>query len=117
MVGLGCPYLLIALGLSNLIPTLAGSTRSAPMALLAVQALAACPATFPSHHHGAVSSYAALPAAAFSRSRARLAAGAALSAPLTPVLESNMLCLLHLSVFLQKGFMWLNSVVKFKSFN
>ncbi|KAL5229545.1 hypothetical protein ABZP36_028321 [Zizania latifolia] len=60
------------------------------MALLAVQALAASPATFPSHHHGVVSSYAALPAAAFSSSRARLAAGAtaaALSAPLTPVLE------------------------------
>uniref|UniRef100_A0A0E0HAI5 30S ribosomal protein S31, chloroplastic n=1 Tax=Oryza nivara TaxID=4536 RepID=A0A0E0HAI5_ORYNI len=61
------------------------------MALLAVHAMAASPATFPSsHHHAAVSSYCALPAtAAFSRSRSRVAAAAAatLSAPLTPVLE------------------------------
>ncbi|KAG8067387.1 hypothetical protein GUJ93_ZPchr0005g15582 [Zizania palustris] len=58
------------------------------MALLAVQAMAASPATFPSHHRAAVSSYSALPAAAFSRFRARLAATAtALSAPSTPVLE------------------------------
>lgn len=63
----------------------------ASMALLAVHAMAASPATFPSsHHHAAVSSYCALPAAAaFSRSRSRVAAAAAatLSAPLTPVLE------------------------------
>ncbi|XP_006654126.1 30S ribosomal protein S31, chloroplastic [Oryza brachyantha] len=59
------------------------------MALLAVHAMAASPAsTFPSHHHGAISSYCALPAAAFSHARSpRAGAGAALSAPLTPVLE------------------------------
>uniref|UniRef100_A0A0D9WDJ5 30S ribosomal protein S31, chloroplastic n=1 Tax=Leersia perrieri TaxID=77586 RepID=A0A0D9WDJ5_9ORYZ len=61
------------------------------MALLAVHAMAASPATFPSsHHHGAVSSYCPLPSAAFSRSRSSLAAAAAataLSSPLTPVLE------------------------------
>ncbi|KAF0932252.1 hypothetical protein E2562_009521 [Oryza meyeriana var. granulata] len=59
------------------------------MALLAVHAMAASPPTFSSsHHHGSVSSYCALPAAAFSRSSSRVAAATtALSAPLTPVLE------------------------------
>uniref|UniRef100_A0A0E0KZB5 30S ribosomal protein S31, chloroplastic n=1 Tax=Oryza punctata TaxID=4537 RepID=A0A0E0KZB5_ORYPU len=62
-------------------------TRIAPMALLAVHAMAASPAAFSSHHHAAVSSYCALPSAALSRSRSRVAAATALSAPLTPVLE------------------------------
>uniref|UniRef100_A0A0E0DMY3 Uncharacterized protein n=1 Tax=Oryza meridionalis TaxID=40149 RepID=A0A0E0DMY3_9ORYZ len=74
-------------GLSDSIHSSSSPSSLAPMALFAVHAMAASPATFPSsHHHAAVSSYCALPAAAFSRSRSRVVA-ATLSAPLTPVLE------------------------------
>lgn len=97
-MGLGFPFppfylLRCTHSLSDSIHSSSSHSSLASMALLAVHAMAASPATFPSsHHHAAVSSYCALPAAAaFSRSRSRVAAAAAatLSAPLTPVLEGN----------------------------